>query len=166
MNWDSIKYIFQIPLSWFKSIHNRVFKSYGTDFLTVKEGQYGGLEIGVNNEQFDSRVASIASTVTPSNVVKSVDGHNPDNNGAVSFGLTGSKYVKTDSNGHLTTTSDNVISVSSSLSPQSTSLSVITAVTWNGTQIVKQSKTLTFNNGVLTGVSDNSNTYINTTTYN
>ena len=136
--------------------------------MKVKEGQYGGLEIGINNEEFASRVASIASSVTPSitGVVKSVDGHNPDNNGAVSFGLTVSKFVKTDSNGHLTTTNDNVISVSNSYTPQTTNVDVITAVSWNGTQIVKESKKLQFQNGVLVSVTNNSNTYINTTTYN
>lgn len=168
MNWNNIRYIFQIPLSWFKKVHDLIFKSYGTDFIKLKEGEYGGLEIGIDNEQFDNRVSAIASSVTPSlsGVVTSVDGHSPDNNGAVSFGLTASKYVKTDSNGHLTTTNDNVISLVSSYNPQSVSLSVITSVTWSGTQLVKASKTLQFQNGVLVGVADNANTYINTVTYN
>ncbi len=41
--WDNIKYLFQIPLGWFKAISNRVFKAYGTNFIVVKEGADGGM---------------------------------------------------------------------------------------------------------------------------
>ena len=167
MNWDSIKYIFQIPLSWFKKIHNMVFKSYGTDFMTVKEGQYGGLQIGINNEQFDSRVASIASTVTPSGVVKSVDGHNPDSNGAVSFGLTSNKYVKTNSSGHLTTDANNdVVTLPTNTSKISDTVKIINMVHWTGTRIQIQSRELTFVNGVLTSTTTPVNSYIETVVLN
>lgn len=159
MNFDNIKYIFQIPLSWFKKVHNLLFKCYGTDFIKLKEGEYGGLEVGVDNEQFENRVADIASSVTPSlsGVVKSVDGHNPDTSGAVSFGLSASKTVCTDTNGHLTT-----------ISPYSNSntVTVVTGVTWNGTQLVIENKDLVFSKGILTNVATNTNSKINTVTYN
>ena len=52
INWDSIKYIFQIPLKWYEDIHKRVFNSYGSDFIVVKEGYYGGTEIGIDSDGF------------------------------------------------------------------------------------------------------------------
>jgi len=48
MDWEKIQYIFQIPISWYKKIHDRVFNAYGTNFIKVKEGYYGGMEIGLD----------------------------------------------------------------------------------------------------------------------
>lgn len=56
LNWDGIKFLFQIPLEWFRKIHDRVFKAYGSGFLTVKEGYYGGTEIGIDDEAFAAAV--------------------------------------------------------------------------------------------------------------
>lgn len=56
MDWDGIKYIFQIPISWYRKIHNMVFHAYGTNFLTVREGYYGGMEIGVDSNGFAAEV--------------------------------------------------------------------------------------------------------------
>lgn len=41
-----------------------------------------------------------------SGTVTSVDGHEPDESGAVSFGLAASKWMKTDASGHISTTTD------------------------------------------------------------
>ena len=48
--------------------------------------------------------------------VKSVDGHTPNGNGAVSFGLTANKWLKSDANGHIVTTNDTPAILSSSSS--------------------------------------------------
>lgn len=80
MNWDSIRYIFQIPLSWYQKIHKRVFNAYGTNFLTVREGYYGGTEVGIDSDGF---AAEVNRAVDLSGYVKSVDGQTPDENGNV-----------------------------------------------------------------------------------
>ncbi len=54
--WDNIKYIFQIPLAWFKKIHDRVFNAYGTNFIVLKEGYYGGTEVGIDEGAFADAV--------------------------------------------------------------------------------------------------------------
>ena len=77
VNWDSIKYIFQIPLKWYKSISDRVFNAYGSNFIVVKEGYYGGTEFGVDEDAFASEVAKHAGSV------KSVDGVTPDQSGNI-----------------------------------------------------------------------------------
>lgn len=77
MNWDSIKYIFQIPISWYKKIHNRVFNAYGSNFIIVREGYYGGTEIGIDSDGFEDEVKRISGTV------KSVDGVEPDDDGNI-----------------------------------------------------------------------------------
>lgn len=56
VNWGTIKYIFEIPKYWFQTISNRVFNAYGSNFITVLEGYYGGLEIGIDEEQFNHHV--------------------------------------------------------------------------------------------------------------
>ena len=56
INWDDIQYIFQLPLQWFKTISNKVFKAYGTNFLTIKDGMYGGMEFGVDEDGFADAV--------------------------------------------------------------------------------------------------------------
>ena len=59
MDFDSIKYIFQIPLEWYRKIHNRVFNAYGTNFLTVKEGAYGGTEFAIDSDGFAEEVKRV-----------------------------------------------------------------------------------------------------------
>ena len=88
MDWDDIKYIFQIPISWYRKIHNMVFHAYGTNFLTVREGYYGGLEVGVDSDGFAEEVKR---AVDLSGYVKSVDDQKPDLSGNVDL----SGYVKT-----------------------------------------------------------------------
>ena len=106
MNWDSIKYIFQIPLSWYRKIHNMVFHAYGTNFLMVREGYYGGMEIGIDNQGFSDAVGQLGY-----GKVKTVDGIEPDDNGNVSFSLTGGKWLKSDANGHIVTTDEDPLSL-------------------------------------------------------
>ena len=97
--------------------------------------------------------------------VKQVDGHGPDANGAVSFNLTGNKWVKTDGSGHIATTDETPISLPSGTTGQTTSLTVVTGISWNGTQIVATRTQLNFTNGVLTGTTSQSNTTINTISF-
>lgn len=161
MNWDNVKYLFQIPLSWFKSIHDRVFKSYGTNFISVKEGDDGGTEIAIDDDAFTQAVLNVAGS--GSGTVTSVDGHSPDADGAVSFGLTASKWVKTDASGHLTTTNDKVVTVGSSDTPVNVSnKTVVIGIDWNGTKLTYSSENWTFKNGVLVSRTANNDTTIDT----
>ncbi len=82
--WDDIKYIFQIPLSWFKKIHDRVFNAYGVNFLIVKEGYYGGAEIGIDEGAFGD---AVNQAVNLSGMVKSVNDVGPDANGNVTIDM-------------------------------------------------------------------------------
>ena len=52
INWDNIKYLFQLPLEWFKSIHNKVFKAYGTNFIVVRDGDNGAMKIDIDENTF------------------------------------------------------------------------------------------------------------------
>ena len=78
MNWDNIKYIFQIPLEWYKAISNKVFKAYGTNFIVVKDGDDGAMQIDVDEDTFAQAVNQYAS-----GTVKSVNNEFPDANGNV-----------------------------------------------------------------------------------
>lgn len=78
MDWESIKYVFQIPVSWYRKIHNKVFNAYGTNFIQVKEGYYGGMEISLDEEAFNRQLSGQLS-----GAVKSVDGVGPDEDGNV-----------------------------------------------------------------------------------
>lgn len=89
MNWEKIQYIFQIPISWYKKIHDRVFNAYGTNFIKVKEGYYGGMEIGLDQDELDNYLNQLS-------VVKSVDGIYPDISGNVELSavtLTGDQTI-------------------------------------------------------------------------
>ena len=97
--------------------------------------------------------------------VQTVDGHSPDGNGAVSFGLAASKWVKTDSSGHLTTASDEPVTIPSNVTGQTLNVTVVTSISWNGTQLVAERRQLNFTNGVLTGRTALANTTIDTVAY-
>lgn len=97
MTWDNIKYLFQIPLSWFKSIHDRVFGAYGTNFIVVKADENGATQIDVDEDSFTQAVRSIAT-----GSVTSVDDVPPDQNGNVPLGAVKSVNEETpDSNGNV-----------------------------------------------------------------
>jgi len=106
MDWDGIKYIFQIPLNWYRKVDNMIFHAYGSNFLTVREGYYGGLEIGIDNQGFSDAIGQLGY-----GKVKTVDGHEPDENGEVSFQLTASKWLKSNEQGHIETTDDEPIAL-------------------------------------------------------
>lgn len=36
-DWDNIKYIFQLPLEWFKATSDYLHGAYGTNFIQVKK---------------------------------------------------------------------------------------------------------------------------------
>ena len=56
MNWDNITYIFQIPITWYEKIHKRVFGAYGTNFIRVKDGDDGEMQIDVDEATFKQAV--------------------------------------------------------------------------------------------------------------
>lgn len=99
------------------------------------------------------------------NAVKSVDGHSPNANGAVSLGLTASQWVKTDSSGHLTTTSDNVVTIGANQQGLTENVTVVIGAKWDGTQLIFYRKQLNFTNGVLTGTSSKTDLTISTVAY-
>ena len=119
----------------------------------------------VTSSDLSTTLAEYATTNDIDGVVFSVDGHSPNANGAVSFGLTASKWVKTDSSGHLTTTNDKVVTIASNQTGQTTNVTLVTGVTWNGTQLVVARTQLNFSGGVLTGTTSQTNTTIGTVAY-
>lgn len=80
-SFDKIKYLFQIPLEWFKTIHERIFNAYGTNFIIVKQGYYNGLEVSIDEEVFSAAVNDVVNM--SESYVKSVNGQTPDDNGNV-----------------------------------------------------------------------------------
>ena len=78
INWENIKYLFQIPLEWFKSISDKVFKAYGNNFIVVKDGDYGAMEIDVDPDAFSNAVLEVTGGGSGGGTVKSVDGLAPD----------------------------------------------------------------------------------------
>lgn len=96
--------------------------------------------------------------------VETVDGHSPDANGAVSFGLAASKWMKTDASGHIATTDETPISIPAGYTGQNTTLTAVTNVTWNGTTLQMTQRVLTFKNGALVTVGNGYNTTIDTPT--
>lgn len=81
-----------------------------------------------------------------------VDGHDNTENGEVNFNLTPSKWLKSDTNGHITTTDETPIAVDSQYTPYTGTETVVTAVDWTGSQLRKTTKTLQFVNGALVAV--------------
>lgn len=95
--------------------------------------------------------------------VTSVDGISPVN-GAINFGLTASKWMKTDANGHISTTNDTPIAIPSGYTGQNSVFSVVTNVSWNGTTLQQTKRQLTFKNGALVTVGNETTTTIDTPT--
>ena len=150
--------ISQVPASWFNAVASFInslipgrgilwAKSESMNVIEVDPSVMGGSVRSVNNVGPDAN-----GNVALGDLVQTVDGHSPDSNGAVSFGLTASKWVKTDASGHLTATNDNVVTIASNQTGQSYSLDFVTDVTWNGTTLQKKMRRLVFSNGVLTSV--------------
>lgn len=217
IDFEDIKYIFQIPLDWYRSISKKVFGAYGTNFIRVKEGADGAMQIDVDEDSFNTAVrasgvggGTVMSVdhVPPDNqgnvqinairtingengdsngnfagVVTSINGNTPDLDGNVtmdvvetvdglapidgdiSFGLAGDKWVKTDAQGHLTTTNDTPITIDTSqYTPVSQNVTLVTNVVWNGTTLQKRTRQLTFENGVLVTVGNETTTTIDTPT--
>jgi len=113
--------------------------------------------------------------------VNSVDGHSPDENGAVSFGLTSCRVVTTDSNGHLTSASaltadrhvvtdanGNLSTLSSSgvTSASGGGLEVVTAVTWNASshKLTITKRKLVFEKGIVKTIESATNADVDVAT--
>ena len=80
INWDAIKYIFQIPKEWYSYIHKKIHNAYGTLFIRVMDGEYGGMKIDIDKQLFKEAVEDVAGL---NEYVKSVDNITPDENGNV-----------------------------------------------------------------------------------
>ena len=80
INWDSIKYIFQIPREWFRYIHRKIHNAYGTLFIRVMDGEYGGMKIDIDKTIFKE---TVEDAIGLEDYVKSVDDVTPDENGNV-----------------------------------------------------------------------------------
>lgn len=80
INWDAIKYIFQIPKDWYRYIHRKIHNAYGTLFIRVMDGEYGGMKIDIDKQAFKD---AVEEAVNLDGYVKSVDDINPDENGNV-----------------------------------------------------------------------------------
>ena len=80
INWDAIKYIFQIPREWYRYIHRKIHNAYGTLFIRVMDGEYGGMKIDIDPTLFKEAVEDVAGL---NEYVKSVDDITPDENGNV-----------------------------------------------------------------------------------
>ena len=89
INWDNIKYLFQIPVDWFVGISKKVYNAYGTNFIVVRDGDEDGMHIDVDETLFEAAVKQYVP-----DYVKSVDGILPDEDGNVEL----SGYVKTVNN--------------------------------------------------------------------
>lgn len=108
-----------------------------------------------------------------------------DSNGLALTTLTANKWMKTDANGLPSTTNDTPASFSSTPTSGRVVLTdgttgalttasgghtgtktVVTGVTWNGTQLVFARENWTYANGVLTATASTSDTTIQTVTYN
>lgn len=98
-----------------------------------------------------------------------VDGHaatlDANKNSIVSFGLAANKWLKSDANGHITYTNDTPIALPSGTTGQSTTVTVLTGLSWDGSQLIATRSNLTYTNGCLTGVSGASSITINTVAY-
>lgn len=84
IDWDNIAYFFQIPKKWFQDLQDKVYKSYGENFIRVdvNNGREGGLEIGIDRDMFEAEVKDIAGGGN----VKSVDNVQPDDKGNINLG--------------------------------------------------------------------------------
>lgn len=85
LDWENIKYIFQIPVRWFKDVQDKIYHAYGSGFIDVKQNGYNdGLQIGIDQDQFEAEVKRI--TGTAENQVSTVDGIGPGSDGNVALG--------------------------------------------------------------------------------
>lgn len=100
INWDAIKYIFQIPKEWYSYIHRKIHNAYGTLFIRVMDGEYGGMKIDIDKQLFKEAVEDVAGL---NEYVKSVDDITPDENGNVKLeGYVKSvSDIKPDENGNV-----------------------------------------------------------------
>lgn len=80
INWDSIKYIFQVPKDWYSYIHRKIHNAYGTLFIRVLDGEYGGMKIDIDRGLFKE---AVDDAVDLDGYVKSVNNIEPDENGNV-----------------------------------------------------------------------------------
>lgn len=109
VNLDSIKYIFQIPLEWYKKAHNACFKSFGEEFIVVTPQDNGANKIGIDEPSFAAAVEKYAQ-----GKVKTVDGHEPDDDGDIDFNLESEKWLKADEDGHISYSDEDPITLDDS----------------------------------------------------
>lgn len=129
----------------------------------------GAVNFGLAGSKWMKTDASGHLTTTndePITLSSQSSGYLYNNSGTAQYTtLTASKWVKTDSNGRLATTNDKVVTIGSNQTGSSTNITVVTGVTWSGTQLVVARKQLNFSNGVLTSTTNLTNTTIDTVAY-
>lgn len=139
MNLDGIKYIFQIPLVWFKRVGEFVFRSYGGNLVQIRRDRNGAAEIFVDPDELKDQATSLLNGVfwkpsgNTSGVVRNA-------NGVISY-------------------------INNSQSSQT--LTVVTDVIWTGVKLQKKTKDVTIQYGIITSISAESTADIDTAvTYN
>lgn len=79
LNWDNIRSIFQIPRQWFQDVQRKLDNAYGTNFIRVKDGTDGGIEIAIDDETFAKAVTDIAGGAVSGKVITVGESDNPIN---------------------------------------------------------------------------------------
>ena len=139
MNLEGIRYIFQIPLAWFKRVGAFVFNTYGGNLIQIDRNLDGSAQIYVDPDELKDQATSLLSGVfwkpsgNTSGVVRNA-------NGVISY-------------------------INNSQSSQT--LTVVTDVIWTGVKLQKKTKDVTIQYGVITSISAESTADIDTAvTYN
>lgn len=126
VNFDSIKYLFEIPLGWYRKVHRACFESIGVDMVEIRPTPSGANEIGINMDDFTEAVKRVSKVKSVDGIepndegdvelgaVREVDGAEPDEDGVVDFGLNGSEWMKTTADGHIGTTDEKPITLDGS----------------------------------------------------
>lgn len=169
---DNVKYIFQIPMTWFRRV-NRLLFMWGGDGINVDMNAEDGPKISINPKRVSDMIAEAggggggpelsnttpaASTSNPSLATAGVatTAARGDHTHALSpNALSASKWVSTNSSGDLYTPN---------ITPYSGDVTVVTNVSWTGTNLQMAKTKLTFERGLLTTVGTATTTTIDTPT--
>ena len=159
---DNVKYIFQIPMAWFRRI-NRLLFMWGGDGINVDMNAEDGPKISLNPKRVSDMIAEAggggggpelsnttpaASTSNPAHATAGVatTAARGDHTHALSpNALAASKWVSTNSNGDLYTPD---------ITPHSGNVTLVTHIAWDGTDLKVTKRTFTFDRGLLTSVGD------------
>lgn len=65
---DNIKYVFQIPLAWFRAVNAFCFGSYGGNLIRITRGKDGAAAFDVDENELAQLLPKPKGAGTPSNV--------------------------------------------------------------------------------------------------